>query len=93
MTGVKLSQLTDAQKNDLARLVATRGVVFFRKQEALDIEPQRKLGNYFATIPRHATTSMLHKEELGDVHVIYTTEQSLDQRAIHPDVFVASKRE
>ncbi len=82
ITGIKLSQLNDAQKNDLARLVATRGVVFFRDQEDFDIEAQRELGSYFGKLHRHATTSMPQKEGLDDVHVIYTTDQSVDQRAL-----------
>ncbi|KIW63686.1 hypothetical protein PV04_08669 [Phialophora macrospora] len=80
--GIRLSRLTDAQKNDLARLVATRGVVFFRNQDDFDIEEQRELGRSFGTLHRHATTSMPQKEGLDDVHVIYTTDQSLDQRAL-----------
>jgi hypothetical protein len=98
LTGIRLSQLTDAQKNDLARLVATRGVVFFRNQADFDIEAQRELGRYFGTLHRHATTSMPQKEGLDDVHVIYTTDQSLDQRALftpaylwHSDVSSASR--
>lgn len=44
--GLQLSQLTDQQKNDLALLVAERGVVFFRNQ---DIDPYQavELGRYF----------------------------------------------
>jgi len=48
--GVDLSKLTDAQKDDLARLIAYRGVVFFRSQKSFDIEAQRKLGQYFGTL-------------------------------------------
>lgn len=97
ITGIKLSQLTDAQKCDLARLVATRGVVFFRNQEDFDIEAQRDLGKFFGSLHRHATTSMPRKQGLEDVHVIYTTDQSLDQRALftptylwHSDVSVGT---
>lgn len=48
--GVDLANLTDAQKNDIARLIALRGVVFFRGQHNLDIESQRELGKYFGTL-------------------------------------------
>ncbi|OCT44422.1 putative alpha-ketoglutarate-dependent sulfonate dioxygenase [Cladophialophora carrionii] len=88
ITGIKLSQLTDAQKNDLARLIATRGVVFFRNQDDFDVEAQRELGRYFGTLHRHATTSMLQKAGLEDVHVIYTTDQSLDQRALFTPTYL-----
>ncbi|MCJ1305875.1 hypothetical protein MMC08_008692, partial [Hypocenomyce scalaris] len=45
--GINLANLTDAQKDDLARLIATRGVVFFRNQTDFDIDAQRDLGQYF----------------------------------------------
>ena len=45
--GISLAKLSDAQKNDLALLIATRGVVFFRQQDDFDIEAQRKLGRYY----------------------------------------------
>ncbi|TKA35600.1 hypothetical protein B0A49_13908, partial [Cryomyces minteri] len=38
--GINLARLTDPQKNDLARLIATRGVVFFRGQTDFDIDTQ-----------------------------------------------------
>ena len=50
VSGVHLAHLTDPQKNDLARLIATRGVVFFRNQDDFDIEAQRELGSYFGTL-------------------------------------------
>lgn len=88
ISGVRLSQLTAAQKNDLARLIATRGVVFFHNQDDFDIEAQRELGRYFGTLHRHATTSMPRKEGLDDVHVIHTTDQSLDQRALFTPTYL-----
>jgi taurine dioxygenase len=48
--GVDLNKLTDAQKNDLARLIAVRGVVFFRGQDNFDIEAQLELGRYFGRL-------------------------------------------
>lgn len=48
--GVDLSKLTDAQRDDLARLTAYRGVVFFREQKHFDIEAQRELGKYFGRL-------------------------------------------
>lgn len=48
--GVRLIQLSEGQKNDLARLIATRGVVFFKGQDDFDIEEQRKLGGYYGTL-------------------------------------------
>lgn len=71
VTGVDLANLTDAQKNDIARLIATRGVVFFRNQKNFDIQAQRELGKYFGTLHKHATTSTPRQPGLEDVHVIY----------------------
>ncbi|GMF67017.1 unnamed protein product [Aspergillus oryzae] len=48
--GVNLAKLDEAQKDDLARLVAVRGVVFFRDQKDLDIDAQRELGRHFGRL-------------------------------------------
>ncbi|KAH0273120.1 TauD-domain-containing protein, partial [Aureobasidium melanogenum] len=69
--GIDLANLSDAQKNDIARLIATRGVVFFRNQKNLDINKQRELGAYFGTLHKHATTSVPREKGLEDVHVVF----------------------
>ena len=79
--GINLATLSDAQKDDLARLVSIRGVVFFRNQADLDIDSQRNLGKYYGTLHKHATTSVPRRPGLEDVHVVYTDEKSKDQRA------------
>jgi hypothetical protein len=43
--GIQLSQLSDAQKNELALLIAERGVVVFRNQDFKDSKYFRSLGN------------------------------------------------
>ncbi|KAL9595723.1 MAG: hypothetical protein Q9219_006261 [cf. Caloplaca sp. 3 TL-2023] len=86
--GVNLAKLTDAQKNDLARLISTRGVVFFRNQTDLDIEAQRELGAYFGKLHKHATTSVPQRPGLEDVHVVYTDGTSKDQRAVFAPTFL-----
>ncbi|KAI9761046.1 MAG: hypothetical protein M4579_001309 [Chaenotheca gracillima] len=86
--GVRLAHLTDAQKNDLARLIAERGVVFFRDQDDFDIDAQRELGAYFGTLHKHATTSVPKREGLEDVHVVYTDEKTTDQRAMFTPTFL-----
>lgn len=86
--GVNLAKLTAAQKDDLARLIATRGVVFFRDQTDLDIEAQRELGQYFGKLHKHATTSVPREPGLEDVHVVYTDEKSKDQRAKFAPIFL-----
>ncbi|KKY25757.1 putative alpha-ketoglutarate-dependent taurine dioxygenase [Diplodia seriata] len=85
--GIKLSQLTDAQKNDLARLIAVRGVVFFRDQDDLDIDAQRELGAYFGQLHKHATTSVPRREGLEDVHVVFT-EGAKDLRSLFTPTFL-----
>ncbi|KAI9734884.1 MAG: hypothetical protein M1834_001964 [Cirrosporium novae-zelandiae] len=86
--GVNLAKLTDAQKNDLARLISIRGVVFFRAQDDFDIDAQRKLGEYFGRLHKHATTSVPRKQGLDDVHVVYTDEKTKDQRAFFTQKFL-----
>ncbi|TID25598.1 alpha-ketoglutarate-dependent taurine dioxygenase [Venturia nashicola] len=88
ISGVRLSQLTDAQKNDLARLIATRGVVFFRNQDDFDIDAQRALGQYFGTPHKHATTAVPQREGLEDVHVVYAGEDSKEMRAVFTPTFL-----
>lgn len=79
--GVQLKDLTDDQKNDLARLLAYRGVVFFRDQEGFDIDTQLELGRYWGKLHKHATT-MLPKNGLEEVHVVHTTKNSKNQTAL-----------
>jgi taurine dioxygenase len=71
VSGIDLANLTDAQKNDIARLIATRGVVFFRNQKNFNVQKQRELGQYFGTLHRHATTSVPKQQGLEDVHVVF----------------------
>ncbi|KAI4725971.1 TauD-domain-containing protein [Aureobasidium sp. EXF-10728] len=71
VTGIDLASLTPAQKNDIARLIATRGVVFFRNQKNFDIQKQRELGSYFGVLHKHATTSVPAQKGLEDVHVVF----------------------
>lgn len=86
--GINLAKLTDAQKDDLARLIATRGVVFFRNQADFDIDAQRELGQYFGKLHKHATTSVPRRAGLEDVHVVYTDEKSPDQRPVFTPTFL-----
>ncbi|KUJ17647.1 TauD-domain-containing protein [Mollisia scopiformis] len=62
LKGVQVSQLTDAQKDELALLVAERGVVFFRDQD-ITLEQQHALAAHYGKQdrdpsqqdPRHVT--------------------------------------
>ena len=55
--GLQLSQLSDAQKNELSLLVAERGVVVFRDQDFKDIGPQKQkeFGQYFGRLHVHVS--------------------------------------
>ncbi|KAJ5924532.1 TauD-domain-containing protein [Penicillium verhagenii] len=86
--GVDLANLTDAQKDDLARLVAYRGVVFFRDQKNLNVDAQRNLGKHFGRLHKHSTTSVPRKGGLEDVHVVYTADNSPDNRALFSPSFL-----
>ncbi|KAI6025683.1 alpha-ketoglutarate-dependent sulfonate dioxygenase [Pisolithus orientalis] len=70
VTGIDLRQLTPAQKDELALLVAERGVVFFRDQE-LNIHEQLELARYFGPLHKHATTGVPREPGLEEVHVVY----------------------
>jgi sulfonate dioxygenase len=48
LEGVQLSQLNEAQLDELALLVSERGVVFFRNQD-LTTEQQEKLFSHYGT--------------------------------------------
>ncbi|KAL8641637.1 MAG: hypothetical protein Q9228_001586 [Teloschistes exilis] len=86
--GVNLAKLTNAQKDDLARLISVRGVVFFRNQTEFDIDSQRELGAYFGKLHKHATTSVPRRPGLEDVHVVHTDGTSKDQRAVFSPTFL-----
>lgn len=92
ISGVNLNQLNDAQKNDLARLIATRGVVFFRGQDDFDINAQLELGKYFGSLHKHATSAVpqdaVDKKELQDVLVVWKGEGSQDMRAVFSPSFL-----
>ncbi|KAG6894142.1 hypothetical protein C0992_007350 [Termitomyces sp. T32_za158] len=67
--GIDLRQLSDAQKDELALLVAERGVVFFCDQE-IDIHQQLDLARHFGPLHKHATTP-IPRNGLEEVHVVY----------------------
>ncbi|KAF9872907.1 TfdA family Taurine catabolism dioxygenase TauD [Colletotrichum karsti] len=69
--GLQLSQLDDRQKNELALLIAERGVVVFRDQDFkdMDIETQKSFGRYFG--PLHIHPVGAHVEDHLELHNIY----------------------
>lgn len=80
LVGLKLGELTDQQKDELALLTAYRGVVFLRGQRDFDIKQQLALGRYWGKLHKHATTAMprdWEKEGLEEVHVVWGDETRL----------------
>ncbi|KAL5521618.1 hypothetical protein ACEPAF_2366 [Sanghuangporus sanghuang] len=68
--GIDLRQLSDAQKDELALLIAERGVVFFRDQP-IDIHQQLDLARHYGPLHKHATTPIPKEPGLEEVHVVY----------------------
>ncbi|PPQ64578.1 hypothetical protein CVT26_001976 [Gymnopilus dilepis] len=67
--GIDLRKLIDVQKDELALLVAERGVVFFRDQD-INIYEQLDLARHFGPLHKHATTP-IPRIGLEEVHVVY----------------------
>ncbi|OJK01735.1 hypothetical protein ASPACDRAFT_25643 [Aspergillus aculeatus ATCC 16872] len=78
LTGLQLTQLTDVQKNDLARLVAERGVVFFRDQN-MDVHEQIAFGAYFGDLHIHQMAGII--PDLPWVHPIHKDETAVNGRS------------
>lgn len=68
--GVDLASLDDAQKDDLARLIAYRGVVFFRSQKNFDVDAQRALGRYWGKLHKVSTNSLIPKPHVSFLTII-----------------------
>jgi len=81
LEGVDLETLTNAQKDDLARLVAFRGVVFIRNQKNFDIQDQLNLGRHWGKLHKHATTSIPKQQGLEQVHVVFGDQNSPQKQA------------
>ncbi|OZJ05525.1 hypothetical protein BZG36_01905 [Bifiguratus adelaidae] len=69
--GIQLSQLTDKQKDELALLIAERGVVYFRDQD-INPEQQLELGRYFGRLHIHPTSGQPQQEGLEEIHVVFS---------------------
>ncbi|KAL5337624.1 hypothetical protein BJX70DRAFT_409083 [Aspergillus crustosus] len=69
--GLQLSQLSDVQKDELALLIAERGVVVFRDQDFKDIGPakQKEFASYFGKLHVHPVGA--HVKDHIEFHNIY----------------------
>lgn len=77
ITGLQLSRLTPAQKDDLALLIAERGVVVFRDQDFKDIGPdaQKDFGQHFGRLHVHPVGA--HVKDHIEFHSIYLGKDNL----------------
>ncbi|RAL14692.1 TauD/TfdA dioxygenase family protein [Aspergillus homomorphus CBS 101889] len=78
LTGLQLTALSDVQKNELARVVAERGVVFFRDQH-MDVHEQIAFGAYFGDLHIHQMAGII--PDLPWVHPIYKDETAVNGRS------------
>ncbi|KAM0722763.1 hypothetical protein Q7P37_002205 [Cladosporium fusiforme] len=83
INGAQLSELSDAQKNELALLVAERGVVVFRDQDFKDIGPekQKQFASYFGRLHVHPVGA--HIKGHHEYHTIYLGSDNLYRAQFH----------
>ncbi|POM75848.1 Taurine dioxygenase [Phytophthora palmivora] len=77
ISGLQLHELTDTQKDELALLIAHRGVVFFRDQK-ISIEEQLDLGRYYG--PLHVHQTVAHAKGIPEVHVVENSLEGSQKR-------------
>ncbi|KAL3481760.1 hypothetical protein BJX99DRAFT_270086 [Aspergillus californicus] len=78
LVGLQLTSLTPEQKDDLALLVAERGVVFFRDQK-MNVHEQIAFAAYYGDLHIHQMAGII--PDLPWVHPIYKDETSVNARA------------
>ncbi|KAI8621151.1 hypothetical protein BC830DRAFT_1058486 [Chytriomyces sp. MP71] len=71
--GVQLNQLNKQQRRDLALLVAERGVVFLKAQEA-NADELLDIGRFFGRLHIHPTSGQ--PEDYPELHVVYNDPES-----------------
>ena len=78
LEGIQVKQLSDAQKDELALLVAERGVVVLRDQD-LTGEEFRNWGRYFGPQQRplhqHSSSGVPKQRGLDELHVVWHDEK------------------
>ncbi|KAI8615348.1 alpha-ketoglutarate-dependent taurine dioxygenase [Chytriomyces sp. MP71] len=73
VTGVQLNKLNEQQRRDLALLVAERGVVFLRAQDA-SADELLDIGRFFGRLHIHPTSRQ--PEGYPELHVVYNDPES-----------------
>ncbi|EGR49572.1 uncharacterized protein TRIREDRAFT_30776, partial [Trichoderma reesei QM6a] len=69
LQGVQLSKLTDQQKDELALLVAERGVVFFRDQD-ITLDQQHALASYYGIVRQQLNMNDARNLHVGSLPVV-----------------------
>ncbi|KAA8575270.1 hypothetical protein MFRU_002g01940 [Monilinia fructicola] len=77
ISGIRLDELTDEQKDEVALLVAERSVVFFRGQDGLSPKVQRDLGVWWGEVEVHPQVP--HVPGLPGVTVIWPALQASEK--------------
>ncbi|KAI0879095.1 hypothetical protein GGS24DRAFT_515243 [Hypoxylon argillaceum] len=90
ISGLQLSELSDAQKDELALLIAERGVVVFRGQDFKDIgvERQKEFGRYFGRLHVHPVGA--HVDGAIEFHNIYLGPDNLYRLQFQSDSLSAT---
>jgi alpha-ketoglutarate-dependent taurine dioxygenase len=72
--GVKLTELDDTQKNELALLLSNRIVVFFKDQEDFNLDKQLEFGRYFGPLHKHPSAGypIINGKEYDEVVAIWS---------------------
>ncbi len=86
--GLQLSELNDLQKDELALLIAERGVVIFRDQDFKDIgiEKQKAFGQYFGPLHIHVSNFRGDKSEMNVADVYPFSPSELMSRIISSSI-------
>ncbi|KAJ3127296.1 hypothetical protein HK100_009831 [Physocladia obscura] len=73
ITGIQLNQLNEQQRRDLALLVAERGVVFLKAQDA-NADELLDIGRFFGRLHIHPTSPQ--PAEYPELHVVYNNPET-----------------
>ncbi|WBW72449.1 sulfonate/alpha-ketoglutarate dioxygenase [Schizosaccharomyces osmophilus] len=74
--GIRLNQLDEEQKNELARLIAERGVVYFPDQREMTNDQFQQLGRYYGVTHVHGANARPNDPAKSDFHVVYSDRYS-----------------
>ncbi|EPY52264.1 hypothetical protein SPOG_01603 [Schizosaccharomyces cryophilus OY26] len=70
--GLRLNRLNEAQRDELARLIAERGVVYFPGQKEMTNDEFQQLGRYYGKTHVHGANARPNDPSKSDFHVVYS---------------------